>query len=252
MVRNADDRSFLTWEQTLYPRPSSNDGSAWAAVHQHDAMSEVTMDDHHPIPIAVEVVAVDGGDDVDAEHSTLTPHTRQHPPYLASTDEHRGHGYRHSNSTSNSSYNNDGRLSAYRSSQGDGPHGDSEHDDGTPNGSSAGGTPPLQPWRNSNLIDLILGMVFCLATFLVTIKLEFTAFLLYTLAAGCHYVAETCLDFAPLMMFKMLLLFLSSVFMLVDSILLIVSVVSTEILAAVAMLLCTTFAGPRSGQEWHQ
>jgi hypothetical protein len=109
-----------------------------------------------------------------------------------------------------------------------------------------------QPWKHSNLIDLIIGFTLALSAFLVSIKIELTAILIYTLAAGFHFVGEEICTSPALLLGKAICLTVTSVLMIVDAILLTVSVLVTELLGGIALLLCTLFGGPRSGSEWHQ
>jgi hypothetical protein len=44
---------------------------------------------------------------------------------------------------------------------------------------------------------------------------------------------------------------LTAIMMIVDSVLIMVSVLVTELLGMIALFLCTFFGGPRSGTEWH-
>jgi hypothetical protein len=128
-----------------------------------------------------------------------------------------------------------------------------QHDQGSsPHGDIA---PPsrLQPWKHSNLIDLILGFALLFATFIWTIKIEITAIIIYTLAAGFHYLGEEVFSATPLLLGKSIRLLIASTFMVVDTVVLLtVSVLVTVLLGGVAFFLCTLFGGPRFGTEWHQ
>jgi hypothetical protein len=127
-----------------------------------------------------------------------------------------------------------------------------QHDQGnSPHGDIA---PPsrLQPWKHSNLIDLILGFALLFATFIWTIKIEVTAIIIYTIAAGFHYLGEEVFSANPLLLGKSICLLIASILMVVDAVLLTISVLVTELLGGVAFFLCTLFGGPRSGTEWHQ
>ncbi len=112
--------------------------------------------------------------------------------------------------------------------------------------------PKPKPWQHSNLIDLILGFSFTFAAFICTIKIELTAILLYTMAAGFHYLAEEVFSSTPAMLGKSICLIVCGVLMVFDPILLTVSVMVTELLGVIALLLCTIFGGARSGNSWHQ
>lgn len=112
--------------------------------------------------------------------------------------------------------------------------------------------PKPQPWQHSNVVDLILGFAFSLSAFICTIKIELTAIIIYTMAAGFHYLAEEVFSATPAMLGRSICLLLCTIFMVVDPILLTVSVLVTELLGGVALLLCSVFGGPRSGIAWHQ
>jgi hypothetical protein len=109
-----------------------------------------------------------------------------------------------------------------------------------------------QPWKHSNLIDLIIGFALALCAFVWTIKIELFAIIIYTIAAGFYYLAEEVFSSTPALLGKSICLILVSVLMIVDAILLTVSVLVTEILGFVALFVCALFGGPRSGKEWHQ
>jgi hypothetical protein len=109
-----------------------------------------------------------------------------------------------------------------------------------------------QPWRHSNLIDLILGFALAITSILFTFKIEFAAIIIYMLASGFNFLAEKIFYQPVSMMFKSIALLVTSIFMFVDVVLLTVSVLVTEILCWLAHLLCALFGGPRSGSEWHQ
>jgi len=112
--------------------------------------------------------------------------------------------------------------------------------------------PKVQPWQHSNVIDLILGFTLTVAAFMCTIKIEITAIIIYTLAAGLHYLAEEVFNGPGGVLGRTLCLFLSAVLMVVDPILLTVSLLVTELIGGLALLLCTIFGGSRSGSAWHQ
>jgi hypothetical protein len=109
-----------------------------------------------------------------------------------------------------------------------------------------------QPWRHSNLIDLILGLAFAITSILFTFKIELAAIIIYMLAAGSNFLAEKIFYQPVSVMFKSIALLVTSIFMFVDVVLLTVSVLVTEIICWVAHLLCALSGGPRSGSEWHQ
>jgi len=114
--------------------------------------------------------------------------------------------------------------------------------------------PRFQPWRHSNVVDLIFGFAFSLVAFITTIKIELTATIIYTIAAGFHYLAEeVCQDgTGVLRMGRSVCMILCSVLMVVDPIFLTVSLVLTELIGGLALIVCTVFGSPYSGQLWHQ
>jgi hypothetical protein len=110
-----------------------------------------------------------------------------------------------------------------------------------------------QPWKHSNGLDLVLGLIVTLVAVMSTFKLELTAFLLYLVAAGCFYVTEhSALNSPVYLLLKAVLLLITHVFMFLDSILLMISVLITEVLGGTALFICTMFGGLQSGSEWHQ
>jgi len=109
-----------------------------------------------------------------------------------------------------------------------------------------------QPWQHSNLVDLILGFVFASAALLTTINIELTAIVIYTIAVGFYYLAEEVFSSVPALLGRSICLAVSGTLMVVDPILLTVSVLVTELLGGIALLLCSVFGGPRSGTAWHQ
>jgi hypothetical protein len=112
--------------------------------------------------------------------------------------------------------------------------------------------PKVQPWRQSNLIDLILGFALSLTAFILTIKLELTAIIIYTIAAGFHHLAEEIFHHPAGMLGRSICMVICSVLMVVDPILLTVSLLVTELIGGLALLLCSLSGGPKSGQLWHQ
>lgn len=112
--------------------------------------------------------------------------------------------------------------------------------------------PKVQPWQHSNLVDLIFGFAFSLGAFITTIKIELTAIVIYTIAAGFYYLADEVFSSSPGLLAKSICLTVSGALMIVDAVLLTVSVLVTELLGGLAMLLCSCFGGPLSGNAWHQ
>jgi hypothetical protein len=113
-------------------------------------------------------------------------------------------------------------------------------------------TSRLQPWKHSNFIDLIIGLVLTLVAVYLTFMIELNAIIFYMTAAGFHWLAEEVFSSPATLLFKSICLVVTPILMFVDFILLTVSVMVTEILGAVTRLLCTIVGGPRSGLEWHQ
>lgn len=112
--------------------------------------------------------------------------------------------------------------------------------------------PKPQPWQHSNLIDLLLGFALAITAFICTLKIELTAILIYTLAAGFHYASEEIFTTTPALLPRSICMTLCSILMIVDPILLTVSVLVSELVGFVALLVCSIVGGPRSGQSWHQ
>jgi hypothetical protein len=225
MVRHVDDVSFFS---LLHPEQYSSSAAAteevnnnnsnsnttplpWAAVY-NEAVSEFRDDS---VPVAIQVVAVDE----DCQDDTL------------STSRAGGISRRRSHHEDDDSddYDDD----------------DLEHHAGT--SSRREKKRKLQPWKHSNLVDLILGFSLTITCILVTVKMEIAAIIIYILAAGCQWLSDERLS-----AFQPLLMLLVAIFMFVDAVILTVSVLVTEIVGWLAHLLCTIFGGPRSGREWHQ
>eukprot|EP00934_Nitzschia_sp_Nitz4_P000015 Nitzschia sp. Nitz4//scaffold137_size62074//25506//26586//NITZ4_006415-RA/size62074-processed-gene-0.86-mRNA-1//-1//CDS//3329535700//15//frame0 len=109
-----------------------------------------------------------------------------------------------------------------------------------------------KPWRHSNLIDLLVGLSLSLSAIVSTASIELAAIIIYSLAAGFHFVAEEVFFVTPLILFKSVFLLVCGVLMIVDPILLTTSVLVTEILGGVALLVCSIFGGLTSGFAWQQ
>ena len=113
--------------------------------------------------------------------------------------------------------------------------------------------PKVQPWRQSNLMDLICGFAFSLAAFLFTIKIELTAIIIYTIAAGFHYLADEVFHHAAAgTLGRSVCMLICWVLMVVDPILLTVSLLVTELIGGLALMICSISGGPKSGPLWHQ
>lgn len=111
---------------------------------------------------------------------------------------------------------------------------------------------PVEPWRHSGGLDLIFGFMFAFVAWITTLKLEIAAFVIYALAALFHIMAEKVFGRTYATLFcKSIFDVLTAVMMIVDSVLIMVSLLVSELLGAVAMFLTTLFGGPRTGTEWH-
>ena len=120
------------------------------------------------------------------------------------------------------------------------------------NPSSQENIPKPMPWRHSGTIDLILGFMFSFVALMTTVKIEVIAFIVYALAAFFQLTSERFCATNTTLLCKSIFGVVSAALMIVDSVLLMINVLITEILGAIALLLCTFFGGPRSGTEWHQ
>lgn len=112
--------------------------------------------------------------------------------------------------------------------------------------------PKPQPWQHSNFVDLILGFALATSAFVCTIKIELTAIIIYTIAAGANYLAEEVFSSTPALLGKSICLVICGTLMVVDPILLTVSVIVTELIGGIALVLCTVFGDTNSGNAWHQ
>jgi hypothetical protein len=228
MVRNQDDASFLPWTATLHPESAATSIPAAALQRNRNPLEvvyhEIASDDAYfdGLPVALQVVAVDDDDDDEEE---LPNGTGQH--FTSSSSNNNGHG---------ALSRNDPNESA-----------------GIPaTNNTPGAVYRPKPWRHSNTIDLILGFMLSFVAWVTTVKLEVTAFVIYAIAALFHAMAEKVFGQSPAtLLCKSIFSVLTAVMMIVDSVLIMVSVLVTEILGAIALFLCTFFGGPRSGTEWH-
>jgi hypothetical protein len=281
MVRNQDDVSFLSWTATLHPEsatPSSSSSSGnisntaltgtpmvngisfstspWVTVY-HETCAEA-------FPVATEVVIFDEEQqEFESLSNSHSPSFSLNTPTSTTTT-----------TTSSPFHGHGGNPQQPQQSYRENPYWESDSNDrniGDGTGSSRRSTPLSnttamhhhthllqqqqrpQPWKHSNLLDLVLGLIVTVIAVISTFKLELTAFLLYLLAAGCFYVAEhSALNSPVYLLFKAVLLLITHVFMFLDSILLMISVLITEVLGGIALFLCTMFGGLQSGSEWHQ
>jgi hypothetical protein len=223
MVRIPDEQSFasLTLAELLHPETAdsvitrrNDDESPWATVY-HETVAGPFGYENITVATNVEVVSID--DDVEVANPQQ-PQER-HSPHggTSSTASHPSH------------------CEPLTSNQ---PH-------QLP-------LPKVQPWRHSNLLDLIFGFAFSLAAFLCTIKIELTAIIMYTIAAGFHYLADEVFQHAAGTLGRSICMLVCWVLMVVDPILLTVSLVVTELIGGLALMMCSVSGGPTSGQLWHQ
>ncbi|KAG7344126.1 hypothetical protein IV203_022134 [Nitzschia inconspicua] len=223
MVRHQDDTSFLSWTATLHPESamassgvSSTTRNPLEVVYHEIASDDVYFDG---LPVAVQVVTVDNDDD--QEQLTVSANQQLYT------------------STRNHTHNGHTALS----------HQDQEDLDET---MASGNVYRPKPWRHSNAIDLVLGFVLAFCAWITTVKLEVTAFVVYAMAAFFHVLAEKVFgQTSATLLCKSIFSIVTAVLMIVDSVLIMVSVLVTEIMGALALILCTVFGGPRSGTEWH-
>jgi hypothetical protein len=220
MVRNQDDASFLTWTATLHPESATTTMGPSARQSNRNPLEvvyyEISSDDVYfdGLPIAVQVVAVDDdNDNGDHIHQNCSGLHRQTERTATLPVE-----------DPDSNLSEPAAAAIYRP----------------------------KPWRYSNAIDLVLGFMLALVTWITTLKLELTAFIVYALAAGFYFLSEKVFGGSPVtILFKSIFGILTAVLMIVDAVILMVNVLVTEILGAVALFLCTFFGGQRSGTEWH-
>ena len=219
MVRNDDDQSFfsaLSIAELLHPETAA---STITRQH-HDESTWATVyyeavsgpEDYENMPMAVDVIAI--------QHDIEEANPQQ-PLDLSSIQSNIGNSPLHHTSAL------DSRTTPRH-------------------------LPQVKPWQHSNLVDLILGFSFSLAACICTIKLELTAIIIYTIAAGFYYLADVVFTSTPGLLAKNICLAVCAVLMVVDPILLTVSVLVTELLGGISLLLCSIFGGPRSGHAWHQ
>ena len=214
MVRNQDDQSFVSWTATLHPETaaSSIDPRLQNQENPWVAVYLETCSDYDSMPVAINVVAVHDDDDDDIEANP------QQPAERAASPQHEQVGSSDAQSPTTT--------------------------DDVPS--------RPQPWKHSNLIDLLIGFTFAITSFCWTVKVELSAIIIYTIAAGFHYLAEEVFSSAPGLLGKSICLMVTSILMIFDAILLTVSVLVTEVLGGLALFICAIFGGPRSGKEWHQ
>ena len=202
MVRNQDDASFVSWASTFHPESVRLQNQDQNPWMQvyHETCSPDIAQEN--IPVAVQV------HDVVRIEEDLEANSQQPCERPTSPQHHQAN-----------------------SSHPEGPC------DDTPQCSQ---TSRPQPWRHSNLIDLIIGFVFAIAAFLWTVKIELSAIIIYTIAAGFHYLAEEVFTTTPaFLLFKSICLVLVSILMIVDAILLTVSVGDRNSWWRGAICMCT-------------
>ena len=110
----------------------------------------------------------------------------------------------------------------------------------------------IPPWRNSNLLELILGISLTVAAVAQTFGIEVGAAVVFALAAAFYNTADFCRRQKSVLLCLWWVVF-GIVYMalqVTDSILLTVSVLMAEILAALGFLV--TAVSGNQGSEWHQ
>ena len=164
MVRNQDDASFISWTATLHPESAVSSIAPQLQNHPnawaavyHETCSDVNYEN---MPVAV-VVPVDDDHDIEANP--------QQPREQISSPQH----------------------TSGLSSDLECPPGSAD------NRTGASPSPRPQPWKHSNFVDLIIGFGLAIASFIFTVKIELSAILIYTMAAGCHYLAEEVFTSTP-------------------------------------------------------
>lgn len=124
-------------------------------------------------------------------------------------------------------------------------------------------TPPTttdRPWNKGTCLSSIVGGSLALGAVSAAFATDLGAAVVYLLAVTffklCQWIekvsSDSCIFQAPLQLLRAIFLFVVSVLMMVDGILLSLSVLVTEILAVVALLVCTLFGGIAAGSTWHQ
>jgi hypothetical protein len=107
-----------------------------------------------------------------------------------------------------------------------------------------------QAWPTFNLLETVLGISLTVAAVAATVGVEVAAALVYVLAVALHHLSRPC--YRCLWVGHAVLRLLSWIILLVDAILLVASVLVTELVALAAALLTTFMAGPARGVQWHQ
>lgn len=218
--------SFLSWTDTLNPESAASINNTVlrlsSSQNLHQRMNplevvyhEISSDDAYfdALPVAVQVVQVD-----DDENNRISASQHSQQPNMFSHPQDPNAPPEHSNTTLTSP------VAVYRP----------------------------KPWRYSNTFDLVFGFLFAFVAWVTTVKLEITAFVVYACAALFHVMAERVSGRNPTtLLCKSVLGVLSAVMMAIDAVLILVSVLVTEIFGALALFLCTFLGGSRSGAEWH-
>ena len=231
MVRHQDDTSFLSWTDTLRPASAAstvnnNGENVWATVY-YEVVAEVDNLDDMTYPVATDVVMFDEGRQEDIESLTI-PSMSVHTSDGASNIESVRTAQRNSLEVVTEESSDNGHH--YRQPR----------------------RIRRQPWKHSNLLDLILGLAMSLGAVIFTFKMELVSMAMYLVAVAAHYLTEEVFSSQVYLIPKAILLLIMGIMMFVDSVMLIASVMVTELLGVVALLVCTLLGGPRSGMEWHQ
>jgi hypothetical protein len=236
MVRHQDDASFLSWTATLHPESAAVTSISASALRRHRnplevVYHEIASNDAYfdGLPVAVQVVPIVDEDEEGHQQQDETG-------YLSSRTSAAQH-----NNNNNNNNNNHFHSSLVQD--------DPDESSLQPAGASVYRP---KPWRYSNAIDLVLGFMLSFVAWVTTVKLEVTAFVIYAVAALFHSMADKVFCRSPAtMLCKTIFSVLTAIMMIVDSVLIMVSVLVTELLGMIALFLCTFFGGPRSGTEWH-
>ena len=232
MVRHPDDASFLSWTDTLRPGSAAGNvsnpgGNAWVTVY-YEVVAEVDDDRNNMMyPVATDVVMVDGGQQEDIESLTM--------PSM-------------SENVSRSAYSptSSSRLPERNSLEVGTEDAVDDHHYRQPKGIRR------QPWRHSNLLDLIVGLCLSVTAVVFTFKMEICSMLIYFVGVAFHYLAEEVFSSSVCVMLRAIFYLVTGIMMFVDSVLLVTNVLVTEILGFTALFVCSLFGGTRSGTEWHQ
>lgn len=110
------------------------------------------------------------------------------------------------------------------------------------------------PWRGGRFIDTLIAGALTVAAVTSTCSMELAATIVYAIACGFYHI------FTFLQGFNVrLLTFLASVLLPVvacllfaDAVVLITSVLVTELIAGISFMVCALFGGAKAASNWHQ